>query len=78
MTIVEVPQHKVLLPDSPYALWARGDLHDYPRLPHDGTRVEIIGGEIVVSPAPTLGHNGFVRDIEKGLLTAEVSDPSFP
>jgi Putative restriction endonuclease len=78
VTIAEVSQHKVLLPDSPYALWACGDLHDYLRLPHDGTRVEIIGREIVVSPAPTLGHNGFVIDIQKGLFAAEMSDPAFP
>ncbi|MCP2340085.1 hypothetical protein [Actinomadura rupiterrae] len=48
--IVDVPAHKAVLPDTPANMWARGELHDFLRLPHDGTRVEIIGGEIVVSP----------------------------
>jgi hypothetical protein len=41
-----------MLPDSPYAMWVRDELAGYLHLPKDGTRVEVIGGEIVVSPAP--------------------------
>jgi Uma2 family endonuclease len=66
-----------MLPDSPYAMWVRGELADYLHLPKDGTRVEVIGGEIVVSPGPTVDHNGIVRDIERGLFAAELADPAF-
>jgi Uma2 family endonuclease len=67
-----------MLPDSPYAMWVRDELVDYLRLPKDGTRVEVIGGEIVVSPGPTVDHNGMVRDIERGLFASELADPAFP
>ncbi|POM24751.1 hypothetical protein BTM25_33860 [Actinomadura rubteroloni] len=40
---------RVLLPDEPFNMFASGELHDYLRMPHDGTRVEIIGGVIHVS-----------------------------
>lgn len=55
-----------MLPDSPYAMWVRDELASYLHLPKDGTRVEVIGGEIVVSPGPSVDHNGMVRDIERG------------
>lgn len=69
---------RYMLPDSPYAMWVRDELADYLRLPNDGTRVEVIGGEIVVSPGPTFDHNMIVTAIERGLFAAELSDPSFP
>jgi hypothetical protein len=65
------------LPDTPYAMWVRGELADYLRLPEDGTRVEVVGGEIVVSPGPSLDHNFVVRDIERGLMRAELTDQAF-
>lgn len=67
-----------MLPESPYEMWVRDDLADYLHLPKDGTRVEVIGGEIVVSPGPTVDHNGMVRDIERGLFAAELADEKFP
>jgi Uma2 family endonuclease len=65
------------LPDSPYAMWVRDELAGYLHLPKDGTRVEVVGGEIVVSPGPSVDHNGMVRDIERGLFAAELTDPAF-
>lgn len=43
---------EVVLPAGALDLWDRGELHDLLRLPHDGTKVEIIDGTIVVSGAP--------------------------
>lgn len=40
--------------DSPYEMWVPDDLTDYLQLPKDGTHVEVIGGEIVLSPGPTV------------------------
>jgi Uma2 family endonuclease len=74
---VTAPARFHALPDTAYNLWVRGELADYLHLPNDGTRVEVIGGEIVVSPAPTTGHNKIVRLIERSLLAAELTDPAF-
>jgi Uma2 family endonuclease len=76
--LAEVPTHKALLPDTPYGLWERGELHDLLLLPHDGTRVEIIGGEIVVSPGPLTSHGGIVQDIADAFSRAHFADPEFP
>lgn len=65
----------VELPDTPYALWARGELDDHLHRPF---RVEVIGGEIVVSPAPTLEHGGIVQDIAESVVEARIGKPSFP
>ncbi|GAA1856602.1 Uma2 family endonuclease [Actinomadura bangladeshensis] len=65
------------LSDTPYALWVRGELADELHLPDDGTRVEVIGGEIVVSPSPTLDHNYILDDIHDALHDARTTDPSF-
>lgn len=70
--------HYYTLPDTPYDLWLRGELADFLHLPDDGTRVEVIGGEIVVSPGPTVGHNGIVQDISDSFVEARIADPSFP
>ncbi|MEU6966243.1 Uma2 family endonuclease [Kitasatospora aureofaciens] len=66
------------LPDSPYAMWIRGELDEYLRIPDDGTRVEVIGGEFVVSPAPAATHGVFVAHIDRAFTRACVPDPSFP
>jgi Putative restriction endonuclease len=68
----------LVLPDTPYALWARGELDDHLGIPHEFTRVEIIGGEIVVSPAPFLEHGGIIQDLVKLLVKAELTNPEFP
>jgi Uma2 family endonuclease len=47
---------EVVLPAGALDLWQSGRLHDLLRLPHDGTKVEIIGGTVVATPAPVPGH----------------------
>jgi hypothetical protein len=66
------------LPDTAYNLWVRGELADLLHLPNDGTRVEVIGGEIVVSPGPNFAHNGVGQDLQRALFAAEMADPGFP
>ena len=66
------------LPDTSYNLWVRGELADYLHLPNDGTRVEVIGGEIVVSPGPDYAHNDIVQDVQRSLFAAELADSAFP
>ncbi|MCO6007697.1 Uma2 family endonuclease [Actinoallomurus purpureus] len=69
--------HYYTLPDTPYDLWVRGELAGFLRLPDDGTRVEVIGGEIVVSPGPTLAHNLIVSDINDRFAEARATVPGF-
>ncbi|MFJ6621711.1 Uma2 family endonuclease [Kitasatospora sp. NPDC091335] len=66
------------LPDSAYAMWVRGELADHLRLPDDGTRVEVVGGEFVVSPAPVYAHGGILSDIQEAFLAARLADAGFP
>ncbi|MFD0397558.1 Uma2 family endonuclease [Kitasatospora sp. NPDC059811] len=75
MSVVAFAQ--LLLPDSPYAMWVRGELGEYLRLPDDGTRVEVIGGEIVVSPAPVYLHEGILTDIQESVLAGKIADAKF-
>ncbi|WP_433327286.1 Uma2 family endonuclease [Spirillospora sp. CA-294931] len=77
MTIDVVPEHKQKFPDTPHAMWVRGELDDFLHLP-EGHRAEIIGGKIVVSPAPTIPHGGIIQDISDALTMARASDPDFP
>lgn len=70
--------HIHTLPDTPYNLWVCGELDRHLHLPDDGTRVEVIGGEIVVSPGPTVGHNGIVQDIADSMVETRITDPAFP
>ncbi|MCP9950491.1 hypothetical protein [Actinomadura madurae] len=65
------------LSDTPYALWVRGDLAGELHLPNDGSRVEVIGGEIVVSPALVFRHNRVARDIGHAMSVATTTDPDF-
>jgi Uma2 family endonuclease len=74
---VSAVAHYSTLPDSPYILWERGELARYLHLPDDGSRCEVIGGEISVSPGPTLNHNLIVSEIHRAFNRAEVADPSF-
>ncbi|MFI0452619.1 Uma2 family endonuclease [Actinomadura sp. 6N118] len=78
MTLVELPPYTAELPDTAYNMWVRGELHDFLHLPNDGTRVEIIGGEIAVSPAPTVRHAIIVQDISNALTRAHHENPEFP
>ncbi|TDD38507.1 Uma2 family endonuclease [Actinomadura sp. KC06] len=78
MSTLATVHHRRELPDTPYNLWMRDELADVLDLPHDGTRVEIIGGEIIVSPGPDYGHNAVIRGIQQRIFAAELTDPSFP
>ncbi len=66
------------LPDSPYAMWVRDELAEFLRIPEDGTRVEVVGGEFVVSPAPVFSHAAILSDIQQAVATAAVLDPEYP
>lgn len=68
---------RILLPDTPHHMWTKGELHDYLHLPHDGTRVEIIDGEIAVSPAPRFVHNLITQEIANHVDRAFGKDPSY-
>jgi Uma2 family endonuclease len=75
MSVAHGDMYKVL-PDSSYAMWVRNELADYLRLP-EGTRVEVIGGDFVVSPGPSYAHNKIVSGIVDALADARRSNPSF-
>ncbi|RAY15897.1 hypothetical protein DPM19_09075 [Actinomadura craniellae] len=77
MSVTVLRQPAVVLPDSAYAMWARGELGDFLHVP-EGHRVEVIGGEVVVSPAPVLEHGGIVQDITRAVFRAAAADPAFP
>jgi Uma2 family endonuclease len=77
VTIQTLPSYRAALPDTPYALWASGELDDFLHLP-EGSRAEIIGGEIVVSPTPTVSHGNLVHYIARAIDRARFADPSYP
>lgn len=64
------------LPDSPYEMWARGELEGFLRLP-EGSRAEIIEGDIVVSPAARYAHNRIAARIVTAFGVASAADPAF-
>lgn len=74
---VSAVAHYYTLPDTPYNLWLRDELAEQLRLPNDGTRVEVVGGEMVVSPGPTYDHNLIVQDVQEALIVAKRTDPGF-
>ncbi|WP_165495282.1 Uma2 family endonuclease [Actinomadura roseirufa] len=78
MSTLATAHHHLELPDTPYNLWMRDELAELMNLPHDGTHVEIIGGEIVVSPGPDYAHNAIIRSIQQKIFAAELADPAFP
>ncbi|MEV8322943.1 Uma2 family endonuclease [Kitasatospora sp. NPDC056731] len=63
-----------VLPESPYALWARGELDEHLRLP-EVLRVEVIGGEFVVAPVPSVAHAVIISDIQEAVFRAEFAKP---
>ncbi|MFE6750291.1 Uma2 family endonuclease [Kitasatospora purpeofusca] len=66
-----------VLPESPYALWIRGELDEYLGLP-ERLRVEVIGGEFVVAPYPPVVHAAILSGLHEGLFRAEFRDEGFP
>lgn len=64
------------LPEPAYDLWVAGELEEILGVP-DGTRVEIIGGEIVVSPVPNFGHAGIANDIQDFFAVLAATRPPF-
>jgi len=72
---VRIPRYEADLPGTPYSLWAGGRLDGLLHLP-ETSRVEIIGGEIVVSSASRLSHSMIMDDIcqEFHLCMGRVSD----
>jgi Uma2 family endonuclease len=76
---VMVHQHLELeLSEPAYDLWIDGRLHGELGIPDDGRyRVEIVGGEVVVSPVPPLAHAGIVGDIRDAFTRAAVNRPGF-
>jgi hypothetical protein len=75
---ITAPARFHTLPDTGYNMWVRDELADYLHLPNDGTKVEVIGGEIVVSPGPDYAHNDIVQDVQRGIFAAEMANPAFP
>lgn len=69
--------HVSELPDTPYNLWVRGELDDFVDAP-EGSRIEVIGGQVVVSPPPSFTHNTIVDDITVAMVRAQVTDSDFP
>ena len=82
MEFPEVPvtvHRRVDLSAPPYELWVEGTLLDELGIRDDGrVRVEIIGGEIVVSPGPTVDHGRIVGRIWRAVDRAEAVNPDFP
>lgn len=70
---------RIPLPGDPYELWVRGDLLEAMGIHEDGrTRVEIIGGEIVVSPGPTLRHARILGLLAEAFDQRQVTQPGYP
>lgn len=67
-----------VLPEPAHDLWAKGELDTAIGIPDDGrTRVEIIGGEIVVSPAPLFGHGLIASAIHNAVAVAHATRSDF-
>lgn len=77
---VPVVLHEQLELSKPaYELWLEGRLHKELGIPDDGrTRIEIIGGEIVVSPGPLFHHARIVTEIQKAFFRREMHAPDYP
>lgn len=68
-----------VLPERAYDLWVEGRLLEALGIPDDKrTRVEIIGGEIVVSPAPFLDHAYIVSIIQEAFFRRRMTSADYP
>lgn len=77
VTITTLPSYAAQLPDTPYALWIRGELDSLLHLPK-GARVEIIGADIIVTPSPAVAHGRFLRQITQAFTRESLTTSSFP
>ncbi|MEV0582110.1 Uma2 family endonuclease [Nonomuraea sp. NPDC050310] len=77
MTIADVSPHRVQLPDTAFQMWLSGELDAYLHIPDDGSRVEIIDGKIIVSPAPRFRHGGILQQLSNLLDRELVKDPGY-
>ena len=70
---------RVQLSKPAHDLWVEGRLHEELGIPDDKrTRIEIIGGEIVVSPGPLFQHARIVTEIQKAFIRREIPMPEYP
>ncbi|MFE9422037.1 Uma2 family endonuclease [Kitasatospora sp. NPDC006697] len=67
----------LMLPDSPYELWLRGELDDHVGATPE-MRVEVVGGEIVVSPPPDFVHGSAASAIQRAIDLRSFMDASYP
>jgi Uma2 family endonuclease len=68
---------RFVLPEPAYDLWVKGELLEAMHIRDDGrARVEIIGGEIVVSPGPLFQHARVATDIHNAV--ARAGAPEYP
>ncbi|MGI5167715.1 Uma2 family endonuclease [Spirillospora sp. CA-253888] len=77
MSIIVQYTDPTALPDTPYNMWANGELDDFVHAP-EGSKVEVIGGRIVVSPAPVVRHNTIIYAVSDALTFARAGNPGFP
>ena len=80
MAVPEIPAvARFTLPAPAYTLWRRGELLQALGIRDDGkNRVEIIGGEIVVSPGLRFDHNGIVSDVQRAFFRREMAAQDYP
>jgi hypothetical protein len=77
---VPVKMHSYFeLTEPAYDLWVEGRLLEELGIPDDRrTRVEIIGGEIVVSPVPYFRHAAIATQIQEAFVCPRLDRPDFP
>lgn len=69
----------VVLSEPAHDLWVDGRLLGELGIPDDKrTLVEIVGGEIVVSPGPLVDHALIVSDIQEAFGRRRILEPDFP
>ena len=70
-------QH-LMLSEPAHDLWVEGRLLEELGIPDDKrTRVEIIGGEIVVSPGPFVDHAFIASDIQEAFSRRRILEADF-
>lgn len=79
MGVPAIAHYSLTLPERAYDLWVEGRLLEELGIPDDKrTRVEIIGGEIFVSPGPLLHHARILADIRDALTFKRAADRDYP